>query len=292
MKVKSFSLGNFDGVHLGHLAVIERVCALSKESALLTFSNHPAVVLKGSPPPLLTSTPHKLKLISEAGIRQTILLPFTKELSQKTAGEFLKEIHASYPFTHLVLGHDAHFGHNRDGVEENLRSIGQKLGFSLEYLPPVIINGSPISSSRIRNLLKEGQIEEAKALLGRPFSIYGEVIHGKGLGKKLGFPTANMALPGGPLLPLGVYSVSVIYENALFKGVANLGVAPTIPSNDPTPILEVHLIDTLPEGQSYYGKTMNVQFNKFLRPEEKFPSLEALKRQIEHDISVAHYLKN
>ncbi len=281
----ALTLGNFDGVHLGHQALLKRVFRSAHSSVLITFSNHPGEILRGTSPPRLTSLRHKLELLSQTDIGTlhkgtVVLLPFTRELSQMSAEQFLEMIRLSIPFTHLILGHDAHFGHERDGTQKKLSELGARMGFSIEHIQPVLVDNLPISSTRIRMCIEKGDLKEASRLLGRPFSIYGEVIAGLGLGKTLGFPTANIQLEGLTLPPFGVYAVTVHYDNITAEGIANLGIAPTL-SDSSSPKLEVHL----PNVQtSLYGKHLLVSFKAFIRQEQKFSSLEALKNQIQQDI--------
>lgn len=273
------TLGNFDALHLGHQALFKKMSQLG-EPALLTFSNHPATILKTTPKPPLLSLPHKLHLLENYGVKKTFLLPFTKELSKQSAEEFLTTLHKKVPFSHLLLGYDARIGHKREGDQTVVQAIADHLGFGLEYLPPVLWEKEPVSSSRIRLALQQGDLACVFALLGRPYSIYGEVVEGAGKGRAIGFRTMNLKVDGLCLPPLGVWAVSLNYRGMQYQGIANLGLAPTV-RETLRPLLEVHIPGF---DQEIYGESVNVHFIRFLRSEKKFLSLEELKNQIVSDI--------
>ncbi len=276
----SLTIGNFDGVHLGHQAVLAR---LQNQKVVFTFSNHPLEVLKQQPFYSLITPLHRLYLFEKLGIDTTILLPFTEAFSKQSPEDFLLKLRASVPFTHLVLGYDAVLGHDRKGDPFLVRALAQKHGFSLDYIDPISTDGNIVSSSAIRTHIQEGNFAQASTLLGRPYSIMTQVEPGEQKGRVLGFQTANLKVHSLCLPPLGVYVVRVALEGKPYYGVANLGNAPTLHANRP-PILEVHLIDF--EGE-LYQRTLEVVFLKFLRPEKKFASIEELKAQIAHDVQLA-----
>jgi riboflavin kinase / FMN adenylyltransferase len=276
----ALSIGNFDGVHLGHQAVLNRLKEAATQTVVLTFSNHPAEVLSGSTVLRLTTLSHRLMLLEKMGIDHVIVIPFSKEFSRQSAADFLSRLKEQIPFSNLILGYDASIGHDRN---QNLQSLCAPLSFSLEYQPPVQQNSQIISSSLIRQHIQKGELSQTSALLGRPYSIYSEIQTGHGNGKKIGFPTANLSIEGLALPPFGVYAVDVIYQDEKFLGVANLGYAPTLhPAR--APCLEVHLIAT---ERSLYGQTIEVIFKRFIREEKRFESKEALQSQIQHDIQAA-----
>jgi riboflavin kinase/FMN adenylyltransferase len=282
------TIGKFDGMHLGHQALLESLRAKAKmlngKSYVLTFQEHPSKVLSPSSSVLnLTTQEHKIKLLEEQQIDVLILLPFTQEFSQQTAEEFLTTLHTAIPFSALVLGHDAVIGKARHGNRSIVENMANKLNFQLEYLTPTLHDGIPISSSKIRQLLKNGELAEVQKLLGRSYSIYSKVIGGKSLGKKIDFPTANLDVKDLCLPPYGVYVVKVKNQELEEKAVANLGLAPTV-RNDNSPLLEVHLIKN---NCDLYGKYLEVVFYKFLRSENKFDNLEALRSQIAKDVTAA-----
>jgi riboflavin kinase / FMN adenylyltransferase len=279
------TIGNFDGLHLGHQAVLEHVIQKAKQqqtlTSVLTFSNHPSTILSPmNPIPLLCSTEHKIQLLEQASIDLVILLPFTKEFSEQAPDIFLRKVKQSLPFQTLILGSDAHIGKNREGNQSTLKALAQTLGFTLEYFPDFTKNDRRISSSLIREQIQKGQLKQAEFFLGRPYSIYGSVLTGNGRGASLGFPTANLAVEGLCLPPFGVYAVSLLLNDQTFRGIANLGLAPTVrPEGDP--ILEVHLFNRQID---LYGKMVDVRFHEFIRPEKRFQDVEDLRKQIAQDI--------
>lgn len=278
----ALSIGNFDGVHLGHQAVIARLKEKAPFSALFTFTNHPDEVLYHKRIVKLTTLPHRLALFEHFGIDIVIILPFTTAFSTQTAEQFLSKIKSALKFDYLILGHDGVIGNDRN---TDLTHICKKLGIDLEYLKPVEVAGMVISSSAIRQHINAGELAEASLLLGRPYSIQATVQQGMGFGRVVGFHTANLAIEDLILPPLGVYVVEVVIGEEKLPAVANLGYAPTLHHNRP-PLLEVHLLG----GQrDLYGATLDVHFLKYLRPEQKFPTTEALKHQIQQDILAASY---
>lgn len=287
----ALTIGNFDGVHLGHRAILEKISAYAtahrSQAAVVTFKNHPSDILRPHQKVLqICSLEHKIALLEDAGIHLLILLGFTKFLSQQTAEEFLQTIRASLPFSYLVLGHDATLGRDRHGDRRLLEQISTNQGFKIEYLEEQTIHGERISSTKIRQFITEGNLTHASTLLGRDYSIYGKVSTGKKVGRTLGFPTANIAVDNLLLPPLGVYAVRVKVGNALVPGVANLGFAPTL-RKDKIPTLEVFLFDT---SIDLYNQSIEVFFFDYLRPEMQFETLQALQAQIQNDIAQAKTL--
>lgn len=284
----TITIGNFDGVHLGHHAMLSHLKELAKKNhsptVVITFENHPSSILKPeAPSPCLCTLKHRLKLLEEEGVDLVILLPFTKELSQLSAEAFLNYIRKNLPFSHLVLGHDATIGKERQGNQHTIQKIAAANDFKVTYLDQVSVEGMPISSSKIRALVHQGKFAEAENLLGRPYSIYSSVERGLGHGRKIGFPTANIDLQGICLPPFGVYVVRVELGGAWYDGVANLGYAPTV-RHDHKPILEVHLFS---HHDDLYGHDVEVVFCNYLRPEIKFATIEELTQQIAHDVAQA-----
>jgi len=273
----ALTIGNFDGVHLGHQALLHRLRQAAEHTIVFTFSNHPSEILHKTTISHLTTLSHRLALFEKIGIDSTILVPFSDSFSRMTAKKFLTQLKETIPFTHLILGHDAVIGHDR---KNDLCDLSDQLAFSLEYLEPVLIDGKIISSSEIRRCILSGNLADAGRLLGRPYSIFATVQRGCGKGRSLGFQTANLSVEKLALPPLGVYVVDVKIHHETFLAVANLGHAPTLHKNRP-PYLEVHLID---DHQDLYGKELEVFFLNYLRPEKCFASLEALKSQIRQDI--------
>lgn len=282
------TIGNFDGIHRGHQTVLKSTLSLIQpggKSVVITFSNHPSELLKPELPPILRlCTPdHKLKLMEEFGIHTLITIPFTRWLAQHSAAQFIEHVRQSIPFTHLVLGHDATLGRDRQGKPVVIKELGEEWGFEVHYQPEFRYEGHPISSTTIRNLLQEGNLEQVENLLGRPFSIYSTIIHGEERGKQLGFPTANIDVKGLCLPPYGVYAVEAEIDGIRHKGIANLGVAPTL-NEAREPLLEVHLFDF---NHDIYTLPIEVIFKSFIRPEKKFESSEQLAAQIKADTEIA-----
>lgn len=282
------TIGNFDGVHLGHQVILKRVTQLASlhniPSAIFTFVNHPSSILRPNHPiPMLTSFPQKVKFFEEFGFDYVIAIEFTKKFSEQSAEEFLKTLHEAMSFRYLILGYDAKIGNDRQGDGTLLHDLAFQLHFLLEFLPAEMMGGMPISSSRIRKAIQEEDLDEANKCLGRKYSIYGKVVHGEGKGKELGYPTANILLDSLCFPPYGVYVVSVKTSKGIFPAVSNLGIAPTV-RHDHIPILETHFL----QGErNLYGEPIEVIFEEFLRPEWVFASLDALKNQIAQDVKQA-----
>ncbi len=281
----SLTIGNFDGVHLGHQAVIARLVQTTLddegESVALTFQNHPSqIVAPESPVKLLCTREHKVALLEKLGLNTLIEIPFTKEFSQQTAEQFLKAFRKIIPFSHLILGYDATLGKGRQGDKEIVSKLGSALGFTVDYVEPSIIAGNPVSSTMIRKFLAEGDLASASQYLGRPYSIMGKVKSGRQVGTTIGFPTANLSLNGLCTPPLGVYAVHVRIRNQIHKGVANIGLAPTI-RKDREPLLETFLFDY---STSLANEEIEVFPVAFIRPELHYSSLEVLKEQIAQDV--------
>jgi len=279
------ALGNFDGFHLGHQAVVghalARARAEGRPALVATFDPHPARLFRpDSAPFALTRIDQRLDLFEAFGIDATVVLPFDRTLAAETAEGFAKTwLAEKVGAAAVVSGDDFTFGVKRSGDVTTLRTLGQVHGFDAEVVPPVGDGGAPISSSRIRTLLQGGDPAGAAALLTRPYTIQGVVEHGAKLGRTLGFPTANIDL--GPYLrpAYGVYAVRVRRASgAVHDGVANLGVRPMI--EPPKELLEAWLFDF--DGD-LYGETLGVELIAYLRPEAKLDGLEALKRQIAAD---------
>lgn len=283
------TIGNFDGVHKGHLALFERVKQIAKEingsSVVMTFDPHPIKVLSnGNGPPVITPTPQKLRLIKEAGIDIILCLPFTKEFANIPAKDFVEKILVEkIGVKYVVVGYDYSFGKNRQGNIEFLKKMAQRYQFKVEVVEPVSINGIIVSSTKIRKLVQEGKLEEAKLLLGRNYQVTGTVISGKNRGARiLGYPTANLKLIDELTPKVGVYAVKVHIDNEVYKGVANIGYNPTFGNGAFS--VETHIIDF---DKNILGKEIIVEFVKRLRDEKKFSSPAELSEQIKKDIEEA-----
>lgn len=283
----ALTIGFFDGVHLGHRQLLQELKSTGFP-VVITFENHPAEVLRPeAAPPRLCTTPHKLKLLQEAGVESVILLNFTREMSRQSAEEFLLTIRKHVPFHNLLLGSDATLGKEKHGDRQHIQSLAKELGFHATYLDLVAMEGSKVSSSHIRSCIRKGDLSVAESMLGRKFSIYTPIHSGAGLGKTIGFPTLNMPVDGLCLPPLGVYAVRLTALDRTWSGVANLGIAPTVRTTL-QPILEVHLFDYASDLDNLIH--VEVTFEHYLRPEKKFDGLEALKSQISKDILEAKTL--
>lgn len=289
------AIGVFDGVHLGHKSVLEKAKTEAQRiggtAIPLSFDPHPARILRpDSAPLLLTATEHKLSLLESMGFTHTLLLSFDSAMAATSADSFIEALAAAArPLAAICVGSEWSFGKGRQGNLERLSQLGARLNFAEIGVPEVQIDGEPVSSTRIRNTVALGQLETAERLLGRSYSVMGKVLHGRALGRTIGFPTANLSLLNEQLPPGGVYAVRV--QSRAFAGVrlgvANLGTKPTVEPSAVSPSLEVHLMDF---SADLYGHILEVEFCSFLRAEQKFPSLDLLMKQIQLDAALAKEL--
>ena len=282
------ALGNLDGVHQGHLAVLRAAHAARPDLPLaaLTFEPHPREHFRPDDPPFrLTLLPAKADALAAAGCGLVYALPFGAELAALGADDFVEEVlHRGLGARHLTCGSDFAFGHRRGGDVDTLARAAEARAIGLTVVPPVTDSGGPVSSTRIRRLLQDGYPERAAALLGRPWEVRGTVFHGDKLGRTLGWPTANIWL-GRHLEPArGVYAVSVrMPDGAVVGGVANVGRRPTL-GGDPATRLETHLFDW---SGDLYGQEIGVRLVAFLRDDMVFDGLESLKAAIAADAAAA-----
>jgi riboflavin kinase/FMN adenylyltransferase len=283
--------GTFDGVHKGHLQILKRMQELAGESGgetvLVTFYPHPRMVLYPDDQDLrLLNTPaEKIEKLQEAGLDHLLIIPFTREFSRLTSLEFVRNILVNHiGMKKLIIGHDHHFGRNREGGFSDLMEFSPVYGFEVEEIPAFELGHTTISSSKIRHALMEGEVEAANQYLGYRYMLSGTVIHGDGRGSKLGFATANInpAYPYKLLPGNGVYAVYAQIEGQSHKGVANIGMRPTF--NGKSVSVEVHL----PEfSGDLYGREVTLFFVARIRAEQKFDSPDALRTQISSDVSTA-----
>ena len=278
-------MGFFDGVHLGHRRVIESAVSEGALKGVLTFMPHPLALLKPElAPKLITPYPDaKAKLMEELGVDVLLVLPFTAELAALSPEDFLDTLHSACGIAGISVGNNWHFGKGGRGDAAFLRREAECLGFTACVNNMLLLEGDTVCSSRIRELLSEGNITRANAMLGRPFSIQGTVEHGQKLARTLGFPTANITLPSAAALPCpGVYEVRCKLEDTICRGIANIGKRPTICEDYKPTRLEAHF-----PGWSgdLYDKTLSVELHRFIRPEKRFSGIDALKSQIEQDIA-------
>ena len=314
------AIGVFDGVHLGHRAVIEHALRAAEAAGgtpvALTFDPHPAAILRPEQAPaLLTSTRHKLRLLGQLGVAHALVADFTLGFAATPPEDFISKLaETARSLRQICVGENWAFGKGRKGDLALLRKLGDALGFEAVGLPAIAVDGTPVSSTGIRSALEAGDLDLARRMLGRDFSVLGKVIEGRKLGRTLGFPTANLRPESEQLPPNGVYAVRVIVDpvaaegtgravqtrNAQsqtpnekispppsvvgYCGVANIGVRPTVSPQAAERVVEVHLFDF---SGDLYDHDLEVSLLQFLRPEKKFPNLDALRDQIAADIESA-----
>jgi riboflavin kinase/FMN adenylyltransferase len=282
--------GTFDGVHLGHQALIRRAMeeasACGGTAVVMTFDRHPASLLRPEKAPkLLTRNDGKIALLAGMGVPALLLLEFTSDLAGVPARDFIASLVASCsPLHAFCVGRQWAFGKGGEGNVALLNQLGAGRKFEVIRIDPVMAADSPISSTRIREAIASGDFAESSACLGRPFLLSGTVVSGAGLGSKIGFPTANLEVSGMQLPPNGVYAVKVFRGSDLLKGVCNIGLRPTVDASPTTPIVEVHLFDC---SADLVGEELSLEFVQFLRGEQKFSGLDALKGQIAKDCEQA-----
>jgi riboflavin kinase/FMN adenylyltransferase len=282
------TIGNFDGVHLGHQAILESVIhaarSRSAPSLLISFDPHPlAVVAPSRGPKLLQTRRQKLEAIEATGVDGMLLLPFDRELAALTGEEFFEAyLTERIRFAGIHVGSNFRFGHARGGDVRLLETIGAKLGFSVRAVPPVTIDGETVSSSAIRAAIDEGDVARAGAMLGRPFAVTGEVVRGEGRGRLLDFPTANVAVDNETIPARGVYVTETLAFASRFPSITNVGVRPTFGGT--TLSVESHLIDV---DEDLYGERVEVRFLARLRDEQKFAGPAELADQIARDQAAA-----
>jgi riboflavin kinase/FMN adenylyltransferase len=288
------TIGNFDGIHLGHRAILDTVVGRSKDlrgqAVVYTFDPHPRKVLQpGRAPRLLTTLEQKLELLESAGVDAVIVEPFTLEFAKTSADTFIRDyLLARIRPVEVYVGYDFHFGHDREGSMRMLTEMGPRLGFSVTIVPEVTVDEGDVNSTRIRELLAEARLEEAAAMLGRPYTVRGLVVAGDRRGRTLGFPTANLD-PENEILPgAGVYAGAVRFldrgdppRDGEWPAVVNVGTRPTFHDSSRV-VAEAHLIDF--DGD-LYGRRVDISFRYHLRPERRFADVGALREQIGADVA-------
>ncbi len=284
------TIGFFDGVHLGHRHLINQVkmaAALNGWcSSIITFPVHPRQVIQSDYQPSLLSSPEeKIELLASTGIDNCILLPFTRELSQLTAWKFMQLLYNQYKVRMLVIGYDHRFGHNRAETFEDYCRYGRELGIHIMQATAYTQEQDKVSSSVIRRALLSGEISTATKYLGYPYFMQGTVVSGYQVGRKIGFPTANLQVdfPNKLIPAIGVYAVRVSVNGQSHRGMLNIGHRPTL-NNGTDLSIEVHILDF--EGDIYH-QPMRIEFVDFLRPEAKFNSVDELTLQIQKDKEAA-----
>ncbi|MGB0992785.1 MAG: bifunctional riboflavin kinase/FAD synthetase [Akkermansiaceae bacterium] len=285
------ALGVFDGVHIGHLAVIGEAVAAAREhggvAGVLTFDPHPIRILapQVAPSRILASLNHKKELLSAVGVEVMVVVPFTQEFAKVSAIDFLTQVKNYCPHLQtMAMGADWKFGNKRSGDVALLEKFGKENSVRVRAVNPVMLDGERVSSTRIRQAIRDGNLTAAAGMLGRDYTVLGTVISGRQLGRTLGFPTANLRAHNEQLPPDGVWAVEVtLADGKKFRGAGNLGVRPTVEGEEAKRMLEVHLLGF--EGD-LYGQDVEVKFLHYVRGERKFDSLDALKRQIAEDVNV------
>ena len=287
------AIGVFDGVHRGHQAVISTSAAHARSAngtpLVVTFDPHPEKVLRPhAAPHLLTATQHKIALIRNLGVAHLLVINFDKKFAATPPEEFVRELVThSKPLHEICVGHEWSFGKDRRGNLDLLNDLGGQFDFDVVAIQPVKLNGTVVSSTAIRQAIEQGHLDKAAEMLGRPYTILGTVVEGDGLGKTIGFPTANLSAHSEQFPPNGVYVADAWLDGALHHGVVNLGYRPTVSKDRSNRILEIHLFDF---NRDIYGQDVEVRFVQYLRPEKKFATLDVLVRQIEADVQQAREL--
>ncbi len=288
------AIGVFDGVHRGHQAVIstsaEHAQMANGTPVVVTFDPHPMKVLRpGKAPHLLTATQHKIKLIRDLGVRHLLVIKFDKAFAGTAPEDFVQQLVThSRPLSEICVGHEWSFGKGRRGNLALLRKLGAQFDFDVVGIPAVTLrNGELVSSTAIRHAIEAGDLTKAAEMLGRDYTILGTVVRGEDLGKKIGFPTANLSAHSEQFPPDGVYFAHARLDGIVYPGVVNLGYRPTVSSDKSERVLEIHLLDF---DHDIYGKDIEVRFVRYLRPEQKFENVDALARQIELDVQQARKL--
>lgn len=288
-KYPVMAIGVFDGIHLGHQAVLRRLVERTREregtSILLTFYPHPQKIISPpDAPALLLTSRQKEEILAKHNLDLMIQLPFTRELSLFTPEHFARAVLQNHGIREIHVGSNFRFGRHRRGDFQTLRSLGRELQFEVYKINQICFRNVPISSTRIRALLKSGRVSLARRLLNRPYQIRGTVLRGARKGVELGFPTANLASDNELIPANGVYASRAQVSGDCYPSVTNIGYRPTLHQVETgTPVIETHLLDF--EG-NLYGKALLLDFCLRLRAERKFESVERLKRQIEKDIHV------
>ena len=285
----ALTIGNFDGVHLGHQALLGELRAVAKERGLQTavviFEPHPREFFTPEQAPVrLTSLREKLELFVELGMDRVYVCRFDARFAKIEAENFIRELHKKLHSRFVLIGDDFRFGSGRSGDFALMEKVGSRHGFAVQAMQSVRYDGVRISSTAVRAALLAGQMREAQRYLGRHYSISGRVVHGDGMGKKIGFPTANIQLKHNRPPLSGIFVVQAHVEGlGVLQGAASLGVRPTV-KQDLKPVLEVHLFEF---SQRIYGKHLRIEFLQKLRDEEKYPDVATLSRQIAIDVEHA-----
>lgn len=284
------ALGFFDGVHIGHAALLnkvnERARKLGVSPAVLSFDTHPDTVVFGKEVPLINSMDGRAELMKRLfGIEKNFVVHFNEEKMHQPWQEFIQDLIAESNAVHFVVGHDFRFGYKGEGTAEKLCKYGQEHGIGCDIIPAVKLDGIVVSSTVIRKLLEDGKIEEANRFLGHPHTLTDTVHEGFRLGRTIDFPTINMRFAEGTLVPkYGVYAAKVFFDGGEYGAVTNVGVRPTVAGNSNVVSVESFILDY---SGDLYGEKVRIEFMNFIRPEKKFDSVTDLKSQIKKDAESA-----
>ena len=282
------TIGSFDGVHLGHqqiiLSLVEGAKQAGVPSVVVTFFPHPQFILRGeSRPYYLTLADKRAQLLAELGVDFVFTYPFDQKISRLSAREFISSLYEDFQFKHLLIGYDFALGKDREGDSNLLQEIGREVGYTVRVIPPYEVAGELVSSSRIRGVIRDGDVRLANTLLGREFSISGQVIKGDNRGKSLGFATCNLDVPREVVnIKGGVYASRGSVEGKLWPAVTNIGFRPTFGNDLSSPRIEAHILDF---SGDLYGQDVELFFVDRLRDEMKFSEVDDLIAQITQDVS-------
>lgn len=278
------TIGNFDGLHLGHRSLINRAKEVAKEHSLdfavMTFWPHPRTIVKASAPHFpLTDRSERLRLMEAAGVPLVFELTFDERMANLSAGAFVEQTLLPLSLSWLVIGYDFSMGHNREGGAQKLRDLGMSHSFKVEQIPPFEINGAPVSSSALRKALAEGDMVTANTMLGRDYSLNGKIVHGDARGRVMGFPTANLGEIKSLLPGHGIYATLAHINGEVLPAATSVGTNPTFDGRKTT--VESFLLEG---GDDLYDKEMRLEFVEKIRNQHKFDSAEELARQIGRDV--------
>ncbi|MDK2979804.1 MAG: riboflavin kinase / adenylyltransferase [Chloroflexota bacterium] len=289
------TIGSFDGIHLGHQSIIQKLVEGSrkagKPSTVVTFFPHPIKVLRGNPGPFyLTSPEEKIRILEAMGVDSVLTLNFTRDLAAQSSDSFIRILYNHTPFSCLLIGYDFRLGANRDGDFHSLSALGNELGYCVRAFEPYLKPDQPVSSSRIREMIRSNDIRGANNLLGRPYSATGRIVHGDARGRQIGLRTANLDIWPEKLLPGGgVYAAFAEVDQRTYHTVVNIGTRPTFYDKPTFQTVEAHLLDF--DGD-VYDQQIELKFIQHLRPEKKFANSDELMVQIKQDIQFAREVLN
>lgn len=283
------TIGNFDGIHKGHIKLIKEAVEEAKlkkyKSVVFTFENHPMRYFRANSIKNVITNEEKVKIFKELGVDIVLMIPFDEYMTKVPATDFVKDILMEKLNCKMVIvGHDFAFARNKEGNASLLKTLGDKYDMNVKIIEPIKIKGRRVSSSYIRELIKEGKVCEIKSFLGRNYSLEGEVIHARKIGRTIGFPTANLKSDDKLIIPKnGIYAVKVYVENKIYYGATNIGYNPTV--NGRTLSIETNIIDF---DKDIYGEIIKIEFLDRIRDEKKFDSIDELKSQLRKDVNFVY----